>query len=134
MRLLIAAASVALVFSSALADPPPTTGSQPMMGSHAMMGPSKMMGSGTMIIHHQVADYTKWRVAYDADQANRTAAGLTNCHVQRSMDNANDVMISCNMADAAKARTFTLSKTLMDTMSKAGVQGNPQFLFLGTPE
>lgn len=146
MRLLIAVSAITLLASAALAAPPPTAGSgtmmgtgpmmgsQTMMSSHPMMGPAKMMGAGTMIIHHQVADYAKWRVAYDADQTNRTKAGLTNCRVQRSMDNANDVMISCNMADITRARAFTSSKALMDTMSAAGVVGKPQFLFLSPPQ
>lgn len=134
MRLLIAVTAAALVSSAACADPPSMMGSQTMMSSHDMMGPAKMLGSGTMIIHHQVTDYAKWRIAYDADQPNRTKAGLTNCRVQRSMDDINDVMISCTMADVSKARTFTSSKTLMDTMSKAGVTGKPQFLFLSPPQ
>jgi len=91
------------------------------------------MGPGTMMIHHKVADYAKWRVAYDADQANRTAAGLTNCKVQRSMDDVNDVMVSCTMADVAKARTFATSKSLADAMTKAGVMGKPQIMFLAPP-
>ena len=134
MRLLTATITIGLVSTAALADSPSMTASQPAMSSHPMTGPAKMMGTGTMIIHHEVADYAKWRVAYDADQPNRTNAGLTHCAVQRSMDNANDVMISCNMGDTAKARTFTLSKALMETMSKAGVIGKPQFMFLSPPQ
>ena len=133
MRLLTAAITIALVTPTALADST-MSASQPAMSSHAMMGPAKMTGSGTMIIHHEVADYAKWRVAYDADLANRTNAGLTHCDVQRSMDNTNDVMISCHMADIAKARTFASSTTLMETMSKAGVMGKPQFMFLSPPQ
>ena len=132
--------------SAAIAGPQPTmgsgnmmgsgatTGSGTMMGSGATMGSARMMGPGTMIIHHKVTDYAKWRVAFDADQVNRTAAGLSNCKVQRSMDDANDVMISCAMADVAKARSFADSKTLADTMSKAGVMGKPQILFLTAPK
>lgn len=134
MRLLIAATATAFAFSAAFADPSGTMGSQPMMGSHAMMGPAKNVTTGTMMIHHQVADYAKWRTAYDADQSNRTSAGLTSCRVQRSMDDANDLVILCNMADIAKAKAFTSSKALMDTMSKAGVVGKPQFLFLSPPK
>ena len=135
MRLLVAIATVALVSTAAFADST-MSASKPAMSSHTMMGsgPAKMMGTGTMIIHHEVADYAKWRVAYDADQPNRTSAGLTRCDVQRSIDNTNDVMISCHMADIAKARAFASSTTLMETMSKAGVVGKPQFMFLSPPQ
>lgn len=128
MRLLIAATAIALVTSAATADP------STMMGSRPMMSPGMATGTATMLIHHQVTDYAKWRTAYDADQTNRKAAGLTNCRVQRSMDDANDVMISCSMTDVAKARAFTSSPALKDTMSKAGVIGKPQFLFLAAPQ
>jgi len=127
MRLLFAATVAALAISAAAAEPP-TMGSGPMRSS------GMSMGGQTMTIHHQVADYAKWRVAYDADQANRKAAGLTNCRVQRSMDDANDILISCDMADVTKARSFTSSKALADTMSKAGVMGKPQFMYLTAPK
>jgi len=109
-------------------------GSGTMKGAGARTGSAMMMGSGTMMIHHKVADYAKWRVAYDADQVNRTAAGLTNCKVLSSMDDANDVLVSCNMADLAKAKAFASSKTLADTMSKAGVVGKPEILFMTSPK
>ena len=134
MRSLMIATLAMLLSSTAMAAPSPMMGSQPMMGSHAMMGPSRTMGSGMMVIHHQVTDYAKWRVVYDADQPNRTAAGLTNCHVHRSLDDANDVFIGCNMADIAKARSFAASKALAETMAKAGVVGKPQILFLAPPK
>ncbi|MBI3677038.1 MAG: hypothetical protein HY243_10555 [Proteobacteria bacterium] len=128
MRLLIAATAAVLVCSAAIAAP------SPMMGSQTMMGSAKTMGVGSMIVHHEVTDYAKWRAVYDADQSNRAAAGLTNCRVHRSMDNANDVVIACNMTDVAKARVFASSKKLMDTMTKAGVMGKPQILFLTPPQ
>lgn len=140
MRLLLAATAATFVFSAAIAATAPATGSGTMMGSGNMMGTGTMKGSamsatsGTFVIHHKLADYTKWRVVYDADMPNRTAAGLTSCKVQRSMDDANDVLISCNMADLAKAKAFSSSKTLADTMSKAGVMGKPEFLFLASPK
>jgi hypothetical protein len=140
MRLLLIATAATFVFSAAIAAPPAATGSGTMMGSGNMMGTGTMMGSamtatsGTMMIHHKVADYAKWRVAYDADMPSRAAAGLTSCHVQRSMDDANDVVISCNMADATKARNFAASKALEDKMAKAGVVGKPEFLYLSTPK
>jgi hypothetical protein len=109
-------------------------GSGTMKGAGARTGSAMMMGSGTMMIHHKVADYAKWRVAYDADQANRTAAGLTNCKVLSSMDDANDVLVSCNMADLAKAKAFASSKALADTMTKAGVMGKPDIMFLTSPK
>jgi hypothetical protein len=158
MRLILVATAVALISSAAIAAPAPATGSGSMMGtanmtgsgnmtgtgnmmgSGTMKGPgakkgsAMMMGSGTMMIHQKVADYAKWRVVYDADQANRSAAGLTNCKVLSSMDDANDVMVSCNMSDLAKAKAFASSKTLADAMTRAGVVGKPDIMYLTSPK
>lgn len=127
MRILIAASLAMLTLGAAVAAP------STMMGPPSMMRAARTMGGGMFIIHHAVADYAKWRVAYDADQPNRIAAGLVNCQVHRSLDDANDVVIACGMSDVAKARVFAASKPLAETMAKAGVVGKPQFLFLAPP-
>ena len=84
----------------------------------------------TFVIRHTVADYAKWRPGYDAHKAVRTSAGLTNCRVQSATDNANDVVIICDMADVAKAKAFASSKNLAEVMAKAGVVGKPEFYIL----
>lgn len=91
---------------------------------------SASAAGSTLIIRQTVADYAKWRPAYDAHKAVRTHAGLTNCRVQSTTDNANDVFVICDMADVAKAKAFTSSKNLAEVMTKAGVMGKPEFFFL----
>jgi len=87
--------------------------------------------AGLLVIRQTVADYAKWRPAYDAHQPVRDAAGLSNCRVRSTVDNPNDVFVACEMADVAKARAFTTSKNLADAMKGAGVVGKPDFFFLG---
>src|SRR5665811_1103819 len=102
MRLMLIATAIALMSSAAVAATTPATGSGTMMGSGNMMGTGTTKGSamsatsGTFVVHHKVADSAKWRVGYDAGLPDRTAAGLTSCKVQRSMDDANEVLVSCN--------------------------------------
>lgn len=91
---------------------------------------SASAAGSTLIIRQTVADYAKWRPAYDAHKAVRTRAGLTNCRVQSTIDNANDVFVTCDMADVAKAKMFASSKNLAEVMAKAGVTGKPEFFFL----
>ena len=86
--------------------------------------------SAKMIIHNAVADYAKWRPVYDADTENRTKAGLTDCQVHASADNANDLFVVCDMADLAKGKAFATSKALATTMAGAGVIGKPDIYFL----
>jgi hypothetical protein len=116
MRLLIVAAAAALLLSS------PTIAS-------AQSAPG-----GVLIIHHRVADYAKWRPVYDADEPNRTAAGLTNCLVHKSLNDAHDLVIACDMADVGKAKQFGSAPRLRDTMKKAGVMGKPQLLYLSAAQ
>ena len=47
---------------------------------------------GAMIVRHSVHDYGAWRPVYDAHEAARTAAGLTNGRVYRSAEDPNDAM------------------------------------------
>lgn len=88
-------------------------------------------GPSLLLIHQMVADYAKWRSGYDAHQSARDEAGLTNCHVRSTADNPNDVFVACEVADLAKAKAFTASKSLADAMKNAGVVGKPDFYFLG---
>jgi hypothetical protein len=85
---------------------------------------------GVMVIQHKVSNYTNWRPAFDADKANQEAAGLTNPHVYQSVDSANEVTITFDMADANKAKAFGSSKALKETMVKAGVVGKPALSYL----
>ena len=88
--------------------------------------------AGMFVIHHKVADYAKWRTAFDGDKTNQEAAGLTNPHVYQDVGSANTITITFDMADAAKAKAFGASKELKATMGKAGVKGKPELFFLDT--
>ena len=85
-----------------------------------------------LVVHHKVADYAKWRPVFDGHKTRQEAAGLTNPRVYRALDDANDITIVFDMADPAKARTFTSSKDLKTTMGNAGVVGRPSFTYLQT--
>ena len=91
-------------------------------------------GPQLLVIHQMVADYAKWRPIYDAHQSVRDEAGLTNCHVRSAADNPNNVYVACEMADLAKAKAFTASKSLADAMKTAGVVGKPDFTFLAAEQ
>lgn len=145
MRLLIvAAAAAALLISPAFASSSTGTGkgSPPAAATAAASSNMPMSNmpmptmpmAGMMMIHHKVADYDKWRPAYDAHKPMRDAAGLSDCHVHQAMDNPNDVFIGCTMADMAKAKEFAASKDLKDTMKKAGVKGKPEIHYMTGPK
>lgn len=83
-----------------------------------------------MIIQHQVANYAKWKPAFNADKPNQEAAGLTNPHVYRAVGNANEITVTFDMADPAEAKAFATSPKLKSAMTKAGVIGKPEISYL----
>jgi hypothetical protein len=108
---LIALAAVALSTGPALA----ATAAQP---------------SGMFIISHKVADFAKWYPVYEADKAARDAAGLSDCKARQSLDDVTQVVITCTMSDAAKAKAFVARPELKTKMTAAGVVGAPTFWYL----
>ena len=84
---------------------------------------------GVMIVHHSVRDYAGWRPAYDAHEAARTAAGLTNGRVFRSTEDPNDILILFDTSDRRRAEEFGGSEDLKSAMQNSGVIGQPKILF-----
>jgi hypothetical protein len=84
---------------------------------------------GAMIVRHPVRDYAAWRPVYDAHEAARTAAGLTNGRVFRSTEDPNDILLLFDMADRLRAEEFAASDDLRSAMQGAGVVGTPDIRF-----
>jgi hypothetical protein len=73
-----------------------------------------------MTITHEVANYAKWKTAYDEHDSNRLSYGLHNYVICRGVDDSNMVMVALRMDDVNKAKELGSSKELMDRMKKAG--------------
>jgi heme-degrading monooxygenase HmoA len=71
-----------------------------------------------------------WRPAYDAHENSRRSAGITNARVFRGADDPNDLVILTDVADEAKARSWTASDDLRSAMQAAGVVGTPVIHFV----
>jgi hypothetical protein len=83
-----------------------------------------------MMIHHKVKDYGAWRPIYDAHEKSRATAGITNAKVFRRAEDPNDLVILADVADVAKARSWSTSEDLKSAMQKAGVLGPPTIHFV----
>jgi hypothetical protein len=83
----------------------------------------------TMFVRHQVADFGKWKQAYDDFDKRRTELGVTAQAVYRAADNPNDVTVTHEFAAVDKAQQFASSADLRETMGKAGVVGQPTIWF-----
>lgn len=95
---------------------------------------SMVQAASSLYIHHKVADYPKWRAAFDAHKSKQLEAGLTNPRVYSTDGDKNNVSVLFDASDEAKAKAFTESKDLKDTMQAAGVQGKPDIHILTTPK
>ena len=84
----------------------------------------------TIIITHEVKDFATWKIGYDADAPNRTAAGLKVLGLYRSIDNPNVVTLSMEAPNADVAKGFSANPNLKAAMEKAGVISAPDFKFL----
>jgi len=83
-----------------------------------------------LLIHHQVADYTAWKAAFDSAFDWRRKNGECGCRIFRSAESVNDLTIFFEWESLEKARAFTASEELKAKMARAGVKGTPQFDFL----
>ena len=82
-------------------------------------------------VRHTAADYTKWRVGFDAHETARRAAGATGVQqVYRDLENPNAVTIIMEWDSAEKARKFAQDPALREVFEKAGVIGAPEVRFL----
>ena len=83
-----------------------------------------------MIIRHKVADYPRWKEAFDAHLNTRKAAGETEYRVLLSVDDPREVTLFFDWDSLERARRFAGSDDLKQAMQKAGVLGDPDVRFL----
>ncbi len=83
-----------------------------------------------ILIRHKVADFAKWKPAYDAHASARSAAGLKEERLLRSIDNPNEVVLLFSAQDLNKAKQFAASDDLRQRMQQAGVIDKPDIYFL----
>lgn len=83
-----------------------------------------------LLIHHEVADYTAWKAAFDAAFEWRRKNGECGCRIFRSNGNVNDLTLFFEWESLEKARAFMASDELKARMANAGVKGAPRADFL----
>ena len=83
-----------------------------------------------LLIRHKVADFAKWKPAYDAHLSARQKAGLKEEHLFRNADDSNEVLLLFSVEDVDKAKAFAASDDLCQAMENAGVSDKPDVYFL----
>lgn len=92
--------------------------------------PSAAKPGNLLVIKHKVANFAKWKPAYEAHDSTRLAYGLHNYVVGRGVKDSNMVIVVLKMDDADKAKQFTALPNLKAAMQKGGVIGAPSFRYL----
>jgi hypothetical protein len=83
-----------------------------------------------LLIHHEVANYTAWKAAFDSTLDWRRRNGETACRIFQNAGKANEVNLLLEWESLEKARAFIASDELKAKMESAGVKGSPQIDFL----
>ena len=83
-----------------------------------------------LLIRHKVADFSKWKPAYDAHGSARASAGLKEERLLRNSDNPNEVVLLFAAQDLNKAKEFAASDELGQRMEQAGVTDKPDIWVL----
>jgi len=77
-----------------------------------------------VVVRHKVADYPKWKQAFDAYLNQRMAAGENGIRVFQSIEDPRDVTLVLDWESLEKAQRFMTSSDLRQTMQSAGVVGD----------
>ena len=83
-----------------------------------------------LLVRHKVADFSQFKLAFDAHQSARDDAGLKFLHLWCNDEDSDDVLILFETTDVTKAKELTSSDDLKESMQTAGVQGTPDIVFL----
>jgi hypothetical protein len=85
-----------------------------------------------VIVRHKVRDFNKWKPVYDAHKPKRIEAGLSEKHLFRSADDANEVIVLFEAQDLKRAKAFASSADLHHKMEEGGVVDKPTIYLLNS--
>ena len=83
-----------------------------------------------MMVRHKVADYARWKEAFDGHLSVRKAAGEVGYRVLLSVDDPREVTVVLDWDTLDRARQFAASEDLKQALQKSGVVGDPEVRFL----
>src|SRR5690349_13985605 len=93
-----------------------TTETKSAPASTIVTTPQNILG-----IIHKVANYEKWKMAYEAHDSARTANGIHNYVIGRGVMDSNMVLVAMKVEDTSKAMAFAKNPALKKAMAKGGV-------------
>lgn len=79
----------------------------------------------TVILQHEVENYDKWKAAFDADHANRAAAGMKAHTVGRLAGTPDTAVVISQWEKAEDFQKLLQNPNLAEAMKAGGVIGKP---------
>ncbi len=79
-----------------------------------------------VIVRHKVADFNRWKQAFDAHLNRRMGAGETGFRIFHAVEDPRDVTLLLDWEGLDSARRFMNSDDLRQAMQQAGVVGTPE--------
>lgn len=80
----------------------------------------------SVMITHKVSNFSKWLLAYEADDSLRLANGLHSYVIGRGVNDSNTVFVVLRADDLEKAKARVSDPGFKKIMQKAGVVGSPE--------
>jgi len=84
----------------------------------------------TVIISHEVKNYSNWRKVYDEDEINRSKAGINLTGVFESVDNPNMITMIGEAPSLEAIKNFMANPELKAAMELGGVISKPEVKLL----
>jgi quinol monooxygenase YgiN len=82
-----------------------------------------------MFVRHKVADFKKWKTAFDEHDSFRKQAGCIKSEVFANTQNSNEVLSVLQWESKEHAMKFSQDPGLKEAMAQGGVVGPPEFSF-----
>jgi len=83
-----------------------------------------------LIVIHKIQDYASWKQVFDEHETTRADAGSKGGSLYRKSDDPNDIVLTFEWDSRENAEAFLKSDNLREIMEKAGVVGQPEFIFV----
>ena len=83
------------------------------------------MPQTVMIVWHKVADFQKWKTAFEASDSMKLSFGIHNYVLGRGVGDSNLILVATKADDDARAKAFAKDPALKNAMKKSGVVGPP---------
>lgn len=87
-----------------------------------------------LLIHHRVADYATWKRVFDEQGSTRWSNGCRGGQVFRNADDLSELLIVLDWDDPRRARLYSQSDELQESLKKAGASDDPDMWVLEQTE